>query len=186
MIFEKALGRADELEKSKQRFKIQIDEAKTENEELKANILYLDRKQKVVEKSVNEWREKWSEKTAEFEVAQNVLIRNACEINKLKGALEDAEGVNAIVLRENKNLGDTNQALNDKIESLKKASDEWERIRSEMDTEKKKLETSLAVVKKDLQAIEARKAAALSEFASFKQETAIRMSGKEEEIVSFK
>jgi len=178
--------RADELEKAKQRFKIQLDEAKSESEELKANILYLDRKQKVVEKSVNEWRDKYNEKLAESEAVQNALIKNACEINKLKGDVEEAEGLTALVLRENKNLGDANQMLAEEIRALREAGTVWEKAKSELSAEKALLESSLAGVRKDLQAIEVRKAAAFSELTSFKQEAAVRMGEKEEEILNVK
>jgi hypothetical protein len=53
--------RGEELEKGKQRLLKELRELKSANEELKENVVYLGKQQKMSEKAILEWRERYVE-----------------------------------------------------------------------------------------------------------------------------
>ena len=53
--------RGEELEKGKQRLLKELRELKSANEELKETVVYLGKQQKMSEKAILEWRERYVE-----------------------------------------------------------------------------------------------------------------------------
>lgn len=144
------------------------------------------KKQKQTEKLVNDWKEKYDTHSAEMEQAQNLLIKKTCEINKLKAEIDDIESVTAVVCRENKNLGEEKETLNTQIGGLKKDLHEFEKLKITFQTEKNEMELELDLVKRGLQAAEAKVATAVLEVASAKQESNQKRIEKEEELANIK
>merc|ERR1712165_51341 len=170
------------LEKSKARAKVELDDLTAECERHLTNSTIIEKRGRNFDKVVNEWRLKAEDLQGEIGASQSECRNYSSEYFRIKAANEEMLEHLDTVRRENKNLAEEIKDLLDQLGEGGRSMHELDKSRRKLEIEKEELQQGLEEAEAALEQEENKVLRAQLEMAQVRQEIDRRIQEKEEEF----
>ncbi|KAM8723837.1 myosin-16-like [Acanthopagrus schlegelii] len=179
---EAAQARAASLEKVKQRLQGEVEDLTIDLERSNAAAAALDKKQRVFDKLAAEWSQKNEELQLELDNSQKESRSYMTELYKLKTLYEESQDHIETVRKENKTLSEEIRELVDQLGEGGRSVHELQKARKKLEVEKEELQLALEEAEASLEVEEGRLVRVQLELAQVKADIDRRIHEKEEEF----
>ncbi|XP_058509104.1 myosin-16-like [Solea solea] len=179
---EAAQARAASLEKIKQRLQGEVEDLTIDLEKSNAAAAALDKKQRVFDKLAAEWHQKNEELQLELESSQKESRSYMTELYKLKTAYEESQDHIETVRKENKTLSEEIKELVDQLGEGGRSVHELQKAKKKLEVEKEELQLALEEAETSLEVEEGKLVRVQLELAQVKADIDRRIHEKEEEF----
>ncbi|XP_042247521.1 myosin-16-like [Thunnus maccoyii] len=179
---EAAQARAASLEKIKQRLQGEVEDLTIDLEKSNAAAAALDKKQRVFDKLAAEWSCKNEELQLELDNSQKESRSYMTELYKLKTAYEESQDQIDTVRKENKTLSEEIKELVDQLGEGGRSVHELQKARKKLEVEKEELQLALEEAEASLEVEEGKLVRVQLELAQVKADIDRRIHEKEEEF----
>ncbi|XP_059204632.1 myosin-16-like [Centropristis striata] len=179
---EAAQARAASLEKVKQRLQGEVEDLTIDLERCNAAAAALDKKQRVFDKLAAEWSQKNEELQLELDNSQKESRSYMTELYKLKTAYEESLDQNESVRKENKTLTEEIKELVDQLGEGGRSVHELQKMKKKLEVEKEELQLALEEAETSLEVEEGKLVRVQLELAQVKADIDRRIHEKEEEF----
>ncbi|XP_067471897.1 myosin-16-like [Thunnus thynnus] len=179
---EAAQARAASLEKIKQRLQGEVEDLTIDLEKSNAAAAALDKKQRVFDKLAAEWSCKNEELQLELDNSQKESRSYMTELYKLKTAYEESQDQIETVRKENKTLSEEIKELVDQLGEGGRSVHELQKARKKLEVEKEELQLALEEAEASLEVEEGKLVRVQLELAQVKADIDRRIHEKEEEF----
>ncbi|XP_039972878.1 myosin-16-like [Xiphias gladius] len=179
---EAAQARAASLEKVKQRLQGEVEDLTIDLEKSNAAAAALDKKQRVFDKLVAEWSQKNEELQLELDNSQKESRSYMTELYKLKTAYEESQDQIETVRKENKTLSEEIKELVDQLGEGGRSVHELQKAKKKLEVEKEELQLALEEAEASLEVEEGKLVRVQLELAQVKADIDRRIHEKEEEF----
>ncbi|XP_056258088.1 myosin-16-like [Seriola aureovittata] len=179
---EAAQARAASLEKVKQRLQGEVEDLTIDLEKSNAAAAALDKKQRVFDKLAAEWSQKNEELQLELDNSQRESRSYMTELYKLKTAYEESQDHVETVRKENKTLSEEIKELVDQLGEGGRSVHELQKARKKLEVEKEELQLALEEAEASLEVEEGKLVRVQLELAQVKADIDHRIHEKEEEF----
>ncbi|XP_073350991.1 myosin-16-like [Pagrus major] len=179
---EAAQARTASLEKVKQRLQGEVEDLTIDLERSNAAAAALDKKQRVFDKLAAEWSQKNEELQLELDNSQKESRSYMTELYKLKTAYEESQDHIETVRKENKTLSEEIKELVDQLGEGGRSVHELQKARKKLEVEKEELQLALEETEASLEVEEGRLVRVQLELAQVKADIDRRIHEKEEEF----
>ncbi|KAG7471466.1 myosin-16-like [Solea senegalensis] len=179
---EAAQARAASLEKIKQRLQGEVEDLTIDLEKSNAAAAALDKKQRVFDKLAAEWHQKNEELQLELESSQKESRSYMTELYKLKTAYEESQDHIETVCKENKTLSEEIKELVDQLGEGGRSVHELQKAKKKLEVEKEELQLALEEAETSLEVEEGKLVRVQLELAQVKADIDRRIHEKEEEF----
>uniref|UniRef100_A0A3B4Y833 Myosin-16-like n=1 Tax=Seriola lalandi dorsalis TaxID=1841481 RepID=A0A3B4Y833_SERLL len=179
---EAAQARAASLEKVKQRLQGEVEDLTIDLEKSNAAAAALDKKQRVFDKLAAEWSQKNEELQLELDNSQRESRSYMTELYKLKTAYEESQDHVETVRKENKTLSEEIKELVDQLGEGGRSVHELQKARKKLEVEKEELQLALEEAEASLEVEEGKLVRVQLELAQVKADIDRRIHEKEEEF----
>merc|ERR1712165_584129 len=170
------------LEKSKARAKVELDDLTAECERHLTNSTIIEKRGRNFDKVVNEWRLKAEDLQGEIGASQSECRNYSSEYFRIKAANEEMLEHLDTVKRENKNLAEEIKDLLDQLGEGGRSIHELDKQRRRLEVEKEELQAGLEEAEAALEQEENKVLRAQLEMSQVRQEIDRRIQEKEEEF----
>uniref|UniRef100_A0A8C9SKF6 Myosin-16-like n=1 Tax=Scleropages formosus TaxID=113540 RepID=A0A8C9SKF6_SCLFO len=175
-------AKCSSLEKTKQRLQGEVEDLCIDLEKANSSAMLLDKKQRVMEKQLTDWRQKCEDLVAEVESCQKESRQHSTELFKLKTTYEETLEQGEVLRRENKAFQEEMADLNDQLAEVGKTVHELQKAKKKMEMEKEELQASLEESEAALEAEETKVLRLQLELSQAKGDLERRLQEKEEEF----
>ncbi|GAA6226014.1 myosin-16-like [Lates japonicus] len=179
---EAAQARAASLEKVKQRLQGEVEDLTIDLEKSNAAAAALDKKQRVFDKLAAEWSQKNEELQLELDNSQKESRSYMTELYKLKTAYEESQDQMETVRKENKTLSEEIKELVDQLGEGGRSVHELQKAKKKLEVEKEELQLALEEAEASLEVEEGKLVRVQLELAQVKADIDRRIHEKEEEF----
>ncbi|XP_047426901.1 myosin-16-like [Mugil cephalus] len=179
---ESAQARAASLEKVKQRLQGEVEDLTIDLEKSNAAAAALDKKQRVFDKLAAEWSQKNEELQLELDNSQKESRSYMTELYKLKTAYEESQDHIETVRKENKILSDEIKELVDQLGEGGRSVHELQKSKKKLEVEREELQMALEEAETSLEVEEGKLVRVQLELAQVKADIDRRIHEKEEEF----
>ncbi|XP_051243442.1 myosin-16-like [Dicentrarchus labrax] len=179
---ESAQARAASLEKVKQRLQGEVEDLTIDLERSTAAAAALDKKQRVFDKLAAEWSQKNEELQLELDNSQKESRSYMTELYKLKTAYEESQDQIETVRKENKTLTEEIKELVDQLGEGGRSVHELQKAKKKLEVEKEELQLALEEAEASLEVEEGKLVRLQLELAQVKADIDRRIHEKEEEF----
>ncbi|KAF3700456.1 Myosin-16 [Channa argus] len=179
---EAAQARAASLDKVKQRLQGEVEDLTIDLEKSNAAAAALDKKQRVFDKLAAEWSQKNEELQLELDNSQKESRSYMTELYKLKTAYEESRDQIETIRRENKTLTDEIKELVDQLGEGGRSVHELQKAKKKLEVEKEELQMALEEAEASLEVEEGKLVRVQLELAQVKADIDRRIHEKEEEF----
>ncbi|XP_076123191.1 myosin-16-like [Alosa pseudoharengus] len=179
---EGAQARAASLEKVKQRLQGEVEDLTIDLEKSNAAAAALDKKQRTFDKMIAEWSQKCEELQLELDTSQKECRSYMTEVYKLKTAYEESLDHLETVKKDNKTLTEEIKDLVDQLGEGGKSVHELQKARKKLEVEKDELQMALEEAETALEVEEGKLVRVQLELAQVKADIDRRIHEKEEEF----
>ncbi|KAM9346155.1 myosin-16-like [Symphorus nematophorus] len=179
---EAAQARAASLEKVKQRLQGEVEDLTIDLERSNAAAAALDKKQRVFDKMAAEWSQKNEELQLELDNSQKESRSYMTELYKLKTAYEESQDHIETVRKENKTLTEEIKELVDQLGEGGRSVHELQKMKKKLEVEKEELQLALEEAEASLEVEEGKLVRVQLELAQVKADIDRRIHEKEEEF----
>ncbi|XP_071762474.1 myosin-16-like [Centroberyx gerrardi] len=179
---EAAQARAASLEKVKQRLQGEVEDLTIDLEKSNAAAAALDKKQRVFDKLAAEWSQKNEELQLELDNSQKESRSYMTELYKLKTAYEESLDQVETVRKENKTLSEEIRELVDQLGEGGRSFHELQKAKKKLEVEKEELQLALEEAEASLEVEEGKLVRVQLELAQVKADIDRRIHEKEEEF----
>ncbi|XP_050929630.1 myosin-16 [Lates calcarifer] len=179
---EAAQARAASLEKVKQRLQGEVEDLTIDLEKSNAAAAALDKKQRVFDKLAAEWSQKNEELQLELDNSQKESRSYMTELYKLKTAYEESLDQIETVRKENKTLSEEIKELVDQLGEGGRSVHELQKAKKKLEVEKEELQLALEEAEASLEVEEGKLVRVQLELAQVKADIDRRIHEKEEEF----
>jgi myosin heavy chain 6/7 len=181
---EVALQKCGTLEKNNNRLKGELEDLTIEVERTTSAASQAERRQRSMDKVVDEWKRKVADLQGELEASQKESRANATEVYRSRAQLEELQGVVDSARRESKNLSEEIKDMASQLNEGGRNIHEVDKIRRRLEQEKEELQSALEEAEGALAQEEAKSARAQLELGNIRQQIERRIAEKEEEFES--
>ncbi|XP_029363577.1 myosin-16-like [Echeneis naucrates] len=181
-VAEAAQARAASLEKVKQRLQGEVEDLTIDLEKSNAAAAALDKKQRVFDKLAAEWSQKNEELQLELDNSQKESRSYMTELYKLKTAYEESLDQIETVRKENKTLSEEIKELVDQLGEGGRSVHELQKAKKKLEVEKEELQLALEEAESSLEVEEGKLVRVQLELAQVKADIDRRIHEKEEEF----
>ncbi|XP_035510913.1 myosin-16-like [Morone saxatilis] len=179
---ESAQARAASLEKVKQRLQGEVEDLTIDLERSTAAAAALDKKQRVFDKLAAEWSQKNEELQLELDNSQKESRSYMTELYKLKTVYEESQDQIETVRKENKTLTEEIKELVDQLGEGGRSVHELQKAKKKLEVEKEELQLALEEAEASLEVEEGKLVRVQLELAQVKADIDRRIHEKEEEF----
>ncbi|XP_056144570.1 myosin-16-like [Lampris incognitus] len=179
---ESSQARAASLEKVKQRLQGEVEDLTIDLEKSNAAAAALDKKQRVFDKLAAEWSQKNEELQLELENSQKESRSYMTELYKLKTAHEESLDQLETIRKDNKTLTEEIKELVDQLGEGGRSVHELQKARRKLEGEKEELQLALEEAEACLEVEEGKLVRVQLELAQVKADIDRRIHEKEEEF----
>ncbi|KAM7372302.1 hypothetical protein PAMP_009481 [Pampus punctatissimus] len=179
---EAAQARAASLEKVKQRLQGEVEDLTIDLEKSNAAAATLDKKQRAFDKLAAEWSCKNEELQLELDNSQKESRSCMTELYKLKTAYEESRDQIETVRKENKTLSEEIKELIDQLGEGGRNAHELQKVKKKLEVEKEELQLALEEAEASLEVEEGKMVRVQLELAQVKADIDRRIHEKEEEF----
>ncbi|XP_038551249.1 myosin-16-like [Micropterus salmoides] len=179
---EAAQARAASLEKAKQRLQGEVEDLTIDLERSNAAAAALDKKQRVFDKLAAEWSQKNEELQLELDNSQKESRSYMTELYKLKTAYEESQDQIEAIRKENKILSEEIKELVDQLGEGGRSVHELQKAKKKLEVEKEELHLALEEAESSLEVEEGKLVRVQLELAQVKADIDRRIHEKEEEF----
>ncbi|KAM6957857.1 myosin-16-like [Aplochiton taeniatus] len=179
---ESAQARAASLEKVKQRLQGEVEDLTIDLEKSNAAAAALDKKQRVFDKMAAEWSQKNEELQLELDTSQRESRSYMTELYKLKTAYEESLDHLETVRKDNKTLSEEIKELVDQLGEGGRSVYELQKSKKKLEVEKEELQMALEETEASLEVEEGKLVRVQLELAQVKADIDRRIHEKEEEF----
>uniref|UniRef100_A0A667XSN2 Myosin-16-like n=1 Tax=Myripristis murdjan TaxID=586833 RepID=A0A667XSN2_9TELE len=179
---EAAQARAASLEKVKQRLQGEVEDLTIDLEKSNAAAAALDKKQRVFDKLAAEWSQKNEELQLELDNSQRESRSYMTELYKLKTTYEESLEQVETVRKENKTLSEEIKELVDQLGEGGRSFHELQKAKKKLEVEKEELQLALEEAEASLEVEEGKLVRVQLELAQVKADIDRRIHEKEEEF----
>ncbi|XP_030646524.1 myosin-16-like [Chanos chanos] len=179
---EAAQARAASLEKVKQRLQGEVEDLTIDLEKSNAAAAALDKKQRSFDKMIAEWSQKCEELQVELDSSQKECRSYMTEVYKLKTAYEESLDHLETVKKDNKTLSEEIKDLVEQLGEGGKSVHELQKARKKLEVEKDELQLALEEAETCLEVEESKLVRVQLELAQVKADIDRRIHEKEEEF----
>ncbi|XP_037648480.1 myosin-16-like [Sebastes umbrosus] len=179
---EAAQARAASLEKAKQRLQGEVEDLTIDLERSNAAAATLDKKQRVFDKLAAEWSQKNEELQLELDNSQKESRNCMTELYKLKTAYEESQALVETVLKDNKTLSEEIKDLVDQLGEGGRSVHELQKAKKKVEVEREELQLALDEAEASLEVEEGKLVRVQLELAQVKADIDRRIHEKEEEF----
>ncbi|XP_071330359.1 myosin-16-like [Trachinotus anak] len=179
---EAAQAKAASLEKVKQRLQGEVEDLTIDLEKSNAAAAALDKKQRVFDKLAAEWSQKNEELQLELDNSQRESRSYMTELYKLKTAFEESQDHIETVRKENKTLSEEIKELVDQLGEGGRSVHELQKAKKKLEVEKEELQLALEEAEASLEVEEGKLVRVQLELAQVKADIDRRIHEKEEEF----
>ncbi|KAL7829724.1 hypothetical protein AOLI_G00306090 [Acnodon oligacanthus] len=179
---EAAQARAASLEKVKQRLQGEVEDLTIDLEKSNAAAVALDKKQRTFDKMIAEWSQKCEELQLELENSQKECRSYMTEVYKLKTAYEESLDHLETVKKDNKTLSDEIRDLMEQLGEGGKSVHELQKAKKKLEVERDELQIALEEAETSLEVEEGKVVRVQLELAQVKADIDRRIHEKEEEF----
>uniref|UniRef100_A0AAV2KIQ1 Myosin heavy chain n=1 Tax=Knipowitschia caucasica TaxID=637954 RepID=A0AAV2KIQ1_KNICA len=179
---EAAQARAASLEKVKQRLQGEVEDLTIDLEKSNAAAAALDKKQRVFDKMAAEWHQKNEELQLELETSQKESRSYMTELYKLKTAYEESLDHLETIRKENKSLSEEIKELVDQLGEGGRSVHELQKAKKKLEVEREELRMALEEAEACLEVEEGKLVRVQLELAQVKADIDRRIHEKEEEF----
>ncbi|XP_003747771.1 myosin heavy chain, muscle [Galendromus occidentalis] len=170
------------LEKTKQHLQGEVEDMQCEVDRAQQLTAQLEKRQKSFDKVISEWKAKVDDLAAELDASQKECRNYSTEVYKLRAAYDESQEHYEAVKRENKNLQDELKDLMDQLGEGGRSVHELEKMRKRLELEKDELQSALEEAEAALEQEENKVLRAQLELSQVRQEIERRIAEKEEEF----
>ncbi|XP_026180047.1 myosin-16-like [Mastacembelus armatus] len=179
---EAAQARAASLDKVKQRLQGEVEDLTIDLEKSNAAAAALDKKQRVFDKMAAEWSQKNEELQLELDSSQKESRSYMTELYKLKTAYEESQDHIETIRKENKTLSEEIKELVDQLGEGGRSVHELQKAKKKLEVEKEELQLALEEAEASLEVEEGKLVRVQLELAQVKADIDRRIHEKEEEF----
>ncbi|XP_034749644.1 myosin-16-like [Etheostoma cragini] len=179
---EAAQARAASLDKVKLRLQGEVEDLTIDLERCNAAAAALDKKQRVFDKLAAEWSQKNEELQLELDNSQKESRSYMTELYKLKTAYEESQDHIETVRKENKTLSEEIKELVDQLGEGGRSVHELQKAKKKLEVEKEELQLALDETEAALEGEEGKLVRVQLELAQVKADIDRRIHEKEEEF----
>ncbi|XP_040918611.1 myosin-16-like [Toxotes jaculatrix] len=179
---EAAQARAASLEKVKQRLQGEVEDLTIDLEKSNAAAAALDKKQRVFDKLAAEWSQKNEELQLELDNSQKESRSYMTELYKLKTAYEESQDQIETIRKENKTLSEEIKEVVDQLGEGGRSFHELQKAKKKLEVEKEELQLALEEAEASLEVEEGKLVRVQLELAQVKADIDRRIHEKEEEF----
>ncbi|XP_039679879.1 myosin-16-like [Perca fluviatilis] len=179
---EAAQARAASLDKVKLRLQGEVEDLTIDLERSNAAAAALDKKQRVFDKMAAEWSQKNEELQLELDNSQKESRSYMTELYKLKTAYEESQDHIETVRKENKTLSEEIKELVDQLGEGGRSVHELQKAKKKLEVEKEELQLALDETEAALEGEEGKLVRVQLELAQVKADIDRRIHEKEEEF----
>ncbi|XP_051797509.1 myosin-16-like [Acanthochromis polyacanthus] len=179
---EAAQAKAASLEKVKQRLQGEVEDLTIDLEKSNAAAAALDKKQRVFDKLAAEWSQKNEELQLELDNSQKESRSYMTELYKLKTAYEEGQDQIDVMRKENKTLSEEIKELVDQLGEGGRSVHELQKAKKKVEVEKEELQLALEETEASLEVEEGKLVRVQLELAQVKADIDRRIHEKEEEF----
>ncbi|XP_078125300.1 myosin-16-like [Sander vitreus] len=179
---EAAQARAASLDKVKLRLQGEVEDLTIDLERSNAAAAVLDKKQRVFDKMAAEWSQKNEELQLELDNSQKESRSYMTELYKLKTAYEESQDHIESVRKENKTLSEEIKELVDQLGEGGRSVHELQKAKKKLEVEKEELQLALDETEAALEGEEGKLVRVQLELAQVKADIDRRIHEKEEEF----
>uniref|UniRef100_A0A3B4AC58 Myosin motor domain-containing protein n=1 Tax=Periophthalmus magnuspinnatus TaxID=409849 RepID=A0A3B4AC58_9GOBI len=179
---EAAQARAASLEKVKQRLQGEVEDLTIDLEKSNAAAAALDKKQRAFDKMASEWHQKNEELQLELETSQKESRSYMTELYKLKTAYEESLDQMETIRKENKSLSEEIKELVDQLGEGGRSVHELQKAKKKLEVEREELQMALEEAEACLEVEEGKLVRVQLELAQVKADIDRRIHEKEEEF----
>ncbi|XP_020782992.2 myosin-16-like [Boleophthalmus pectinirostris] len=179
---EAAQARAASLEKVKQRLQGEVEDLTIDLEKSNAAAAALDKKQRAFDKMAAEWHQKNEELQLELETSQKESRSYMTELYKLKTAYEESLDQMETIRKENKSLSEEIKELVDQLGEGGRSVHELQKAKKKLEVEREELQMALEEAEACLEVEEGKLVRVQLELAQVKADIDRRIHEKEEEF----
>ncbi|XP_042561458.1 myosin-16-like [Clupea harengus] len=179
---ESAQARAASLEKVKQRLQGEVEDLTIDLEKSNAAAAALDKKQRTFDKMVAEWSQKCEELQLELDMSQKECRTYMTEVYKLKTGYEESLDHLETVKKDNKTLTEEIKDLVEQLGEGGKSVYELQKAKKKLEVEKDELHMALEEAEAALEVEESKVVRVQLELAQVKADIDRRIHEKEEEF----
>ncbi|XP_061892707.1 myosin-16-like [Entelurus aequoreus] len=179
---EAAQARAASLDKVKQRLQGEVEDLTIDLEKCSAAAAALDKKQRVFDKLAAEWSCKNEELQVELESSQKESRSHMTELYKLKTAYEESRDEIETIRKDNKTLSEEIKELVDQLGEGGRSFHELQKAKKKLEVEREELQMALEEAETSLEVEEGKLVRAQLELAQVKADIERRIHEKEEEF----
>ncbi len=140
----------------KSRLQCDVEELMIEVEKANANAASMEKKQKMFDKLIQEWKQKCEDLTLELEGAQKESRQLSTEVYKIRAQYQESVELGEGVRRENQNLAEEIKDLMEQLANGGKNVHELEKLVKRVEMEKEEVQVGLEDAEKALEQAEAR------------------------------
>jgi chromosome segregation ATPase len=151
-----ALAKCASLEKSKCRLQCDVEELMVDVEKANASAASMEKKQKVFDRLVGEWRQRCEALTLELEAAQKEARALAAECVTLRAQGQEGAEASEAVRRENGHLAEEVRDLLEQVGSGGRSVHELERVARRLAVEREEVQVALEEAERALEQCEAK------------------------------
>lgn len=174
--------RIQSYEKNISKINAELEECTVEMERAAATAAMAEKKQKLFDKTADEWTRKVGDMQRELDLAQAESRGNCADIFKMRADQQEKHDSMEGLRRENKNLADEVHEVNEQLIEHNRGAHEQEKSRKRLEMEKDELQAALEEAEGSLEQEEAKVMRATLEVAEIKQEIDKRLKEKEDEF----
>ncbi|TKS91616.1 Myosin-16 [Collichthys lucidus] len=179
---EAAQARAASLDKVKQRLQGEVEDLTIDLERSNAAAAALDKKQRVFDKMAAEWHQKNEELQLELDNSQKESRSYMTELYKLKTAYEESQDHIETIRKENKALSEEIKELVDQLGEGGRSVHELQKAKKKLEVEKEELQLAMEEAEASLEVEEGKLVRVQLELAQVKADIDRRIHEKEEEF----
>ena len=179
---ELAFAKCTSLEKIKSRLQSDVEDLMIDVEKANASVATMEKKQKLFDKLIAEWKQKCEDLTLELENSQKEFRTCSAEIYKLKTQYQESEEASESVRRENQNLAEEIKDLMEQLSNGGKNVHELEKLTKRIEIEKEELQLALEESERTLEQMEAKYSMSQLECTNIRTEIDRRLLEKEDEF----
>ncbi|XP_076020732.1 myosin-16-like [Genypterus blacodes] len=179
---ESAQARAASLDKVKQRLQAEVEDLTIDLEKSNAAAAALDKKQRMFDKLAAEWSQKNEELQLDLDNSQKESRSYMTELYKLKTAYEESLDQMETIRKENKTLTEEIKELVDQLGEGGRSVHELQKAKKKLEVEKEELHLALEEAETSLEVEEGKLVRVQLELAQVKADIDRRIHEKEEEF----
>nr|CRZ24364.1 BMA-MYO-5 [Brugia malayi] len=177
-----ANSRINSLEKTRLRLAQELEDAQIDADKANSFANSLDKKQKVFDKTVEEWKRKCDMLTQELEASQREVRGATTEAFRLRSTVEETAEQVETLRRENKVLTEELKDVTDQLGEGGKSLHELQKQKRKLEMEKNELQQALDDAESALEIEENKVLRAQIEISQIRSEIEKRITEKEEEF----